>query len=55
MKIETLSYGLSGAHRALPVFAVGKADISGNSQSLRQITEITRAHKPITPVLLRAL
>lgn len=54
MKIETLSYGLSGIHRALPVFAVGKTDISGNSQRLRQIAEITRARKPIKPVLLRA-
>lgn len=37
-----------------PVFAVFKADTSGNSQSLRQIDEITRSHTSLILVLLRA-
>jgi hypothetical protein len=54
MKIETLSYGLSVKHRADPMVAVGKMDISGNSQPLRQIDEITHLHQSFISVLLRA-
>lgn len=54
MKIETLSYGLSVKHCADPMVAVGKMDISGNSQPLRQIDEITHLHQSFISVLLRA-
>lgn len=53
MKTERLSYGLSAKHRAHPVFAVGEMDISGNSQPLRQIDEITHLRNSLASVLLR--
>ncbi|WP_219406812.1 hypothetical protein [Pseudomonas sp. Colony2] len=54
MKIENLSYGLSVKYHAYPVVAVGKMDISGNSQPLRQIDEITHPRQSFISVLLRA-